>query len=219
MKDGKEENHLLVFLHAWGCLAKVNVLACKKQKLGQKMVDCVFVGYAHNSATYRFVVIKSEFLDVQVNALTKSCDATFFEDIFPMKDRVATRSEASTSYTPEPTTVSLPPIYTEQPIEDNNTDAPRRSKRQRVEKSFGDDFIVYLLDDTPKTLTEAYASTNVEHWKEAIQNEMESILTNGTWKICDLPIGCTPVGFKWEFKKKMNPKGTVDKVKARLVAK
>jgi hypothetical protein len=219
MKDGKEENHLLVFLHAWGCLAKVNVLACKKQKLGQKMVDCVFVGYAHNSATYRFVVIKSEFLDVQVNALTKSCDATFFEDIFPMKDRVATRSEASTSYTPEPTTVSLPPIYTEQPIEDNNTDAPRRSKRQRVEKSFGDDFIVYLVDDTPKTLTETYASTNVEHWKEAIQNEMESILTNGTWKICDLPIGCTPVGFKWEFKKKMNPKGTVDKVKARLVTK
>ena len=30
--------------------------------------------------------------------------------------------------------------------------APRRSKRQRTEKSFSDDFIVYLVDDTPKTL-------------------------------------------------------------------
>jgi hypothetical protein len=108
-------------------------------------------------------VIKFEFSDVQVNTLTESRDATFFEDIFPMKDRVATRSEASTSYTPEPTAVSLPLVYTEQPIEDNNIDAHGRSKRQRVEKSFGDDFIVYLVDDTPKTLTEAYASLDAKH--------------------------------------------------------
>jgi hypothetical protein len=48
---------------------------------------------------------------VQVNTLTESRDATFFEDIFPMKDIVATCSEASTSYTPEPIAVSLPPVY------------------------------------------------------------------------------------------------------------
>jgi hypothetical protein len=152
----------------------------QETKIGTKTVDCVFLGYAHNSAAYRFLVSKSEFPDVQVNTLTESCDATLFEDIFPMKDRVATHSEASTSYTPEPTAISLPPAYTEQPIEDNNIDAPRRSKRQRAEKSFGDDFIVYLVDDTPKTLTEAYASPDAEHWKEAVQNEMKSILTNGT---------------------------------------
>jgi hypothetical protein len=159
----KGRKPFLGFLGAWGCLAKVNVSACKKQKMVQKTVDCVFQGYMHNSVAYRFLVIKSEFLDVQVNTLTKSHDATFFEDIFPMKDRVATHSEASTSYTPKPTATSLPPVYTEQPIEDNNTDAPRRSKRQRVEKLFGDDFIVYLVDDTPKTLTEAYASLDTEH--------------------------------------------------------
>jgi hypothetical protein len=144
----------LVFLRAWSCLAKVNVHACKKRKLGPKTIDCVFLGYAHNSAAYRFLVIKSEFSDLYVNTLTESCDATFFEDIFPMKDIVATCSEASTSYTPEPTTISLPPIYPKQPIEDNNTDAHGRSKRQRVEKFFGDDFIAYLVDDTPRTLTE-----------------------------------------------------------------
>jgi hypothetical protein len=65
--------------------------------------------------------------------LTESRDATFFEDIFSMKDRIATCSEASTSYTPEPTVVSLSHVYIEQPIEDNNTDAHGRSKRQRVE--------------------------------------------------------------------------------------
>jgi hypothetical protein len=187
--------------------------------LGQKIIDCVFLGYTHNSAAYRFLVIKSKFLDVQVNTLTKSRDATSFEDIFPVKDRIATRSEASTSYTPEPTAISLPPIYAEQSTEDNSIEAPRRSKRQRVEKSFGDDFIVYLVDDTPKTLIEAYASPDAEHWKGAVQNEMESILTNGTWETCDLSVGCKPTGCKWVFKKKMKPDGIVDKFKTRLVAK
>jgi hypothetical protein len=69
----------LGFLRAWGCLAKVNVPAWKKRKLGPKTVDCVFLGYAHNSAAYRFLVIKFEFSDVHVNTLTESCDATFFK--------------------------------------------------------------------------------------------------------------------------------------------
>jgi hypothetical protein len=86
--------------------------------LGPKTVDCVFLGYAHNSAAYRFLVIKSKFPDVHVNTLTESRDATFFEEIFPMKDRVATPSEASTSSVPQPIPFSLPPVHSEQPIED-----------------------------------------------------------------------------------------------------
>ena len=56
--------------------------------------------------------------------------------------------------------------------EDNDKvdDTPRRSKRQRVAKSFGDDFIVYLVDDMPKTLPEAYASPNGEYWKDAVRS-------------------------------------------------
>jgi hypothetical protein len=124
------------------------VPTCKKRKLGQKIVDCVFRGYAHNSAAYRFLVIKYDFPDVHVNNVTVSRDASFFEHIFPMKDRVATRSEACTNYTPEPIPVSLPPAYSEQHIEDNSMIAPCRSKRQRTEKSISVDFIVYLVDDT-----------------------------------------------------------------------
>jgi hypothetical protein len=72
-----------------------------------------------------------------------------------------------------------------------------RCKRQRVEKSFGDDFIVYLVDDTPTTIAEAFASTDADDWKEAVHNEMDSILSNGTWEVTDRPYGCKPVGCKW----------------------
>ena len=52
---------------------------------------------------------------------------------------------------------SVEPIEHNEPTlvensENDNNDAPRKSKRQRTVKSFGDDFIVYLMDDTPRTI-------------------------------------------------------------------
>ena len=106
----------------------------------------------------------------------------------------------------------------ETPEEDNNT-VTRKSKRQRVAKSFGEDFIIYLAEDTPTTIAEAYSSIDADLWKEAVQSEMDSIKSNGTWEVVDRPYGCKPVGCKWVFKKKMRPDGTVEKYKARLVSK
>ena len=69
--------------------------------------------------------------------------------------------------------------HVENPVEgDNGT--PVRSKRQRTAKSFCDDFIVYLVDDTPRMILEAYASPDANYWKEAVRSEMDSILANGT---------------------------------------
>ena len=35
-------------------------------------------------------------------------------------------------------------------------------------KSFGDNYIVYLVDDTRKTTEEAYSSFDVDFWKKAV---------------------------------------------------
>src|SRR5438132_6367936 len=103
-------------------------------------------------------------------------------------------------------------------MEEDN-EAPTRSKRQRTIRSFGDDFIVYLVDDTPNSITEAYASPDADYWKEAVRSEMDSIMANGTWEITDRPYGCKPVGCKWVFKLKLRSDGTIEKYKSRLVAK
>ncbi|KAK1603138.1 hypothetical protein QYE76_007873 [Lolium multiflorum] len=73
-------------------------------------------------------------------------------------------------------------------IEKDDNEAPKRSKRRRIEKSFGDDFIVYLVDDTPTSIAEAYASPDADDWKEAVHNEMDSILSNGTWELSNDPM-------------------------------
>ena len=45
---------------------------------------------------------------------------------------------------------------------EDDTIVIRKSKRQRTTKSFGDDYIVYLVDDTPITIEEAYSSPDAD---------------------------------------------------------
>ena len=75
----------------------------------------------------------------------------------------------------------------------------------------------YNIEDDPKTFSDAMKSQDVSFWKEAINDEMDSIMGNNTWVLIDLPPGCKPLGSKWIFKRKMKVDGTIDKFKARLV--
>ena len=79
---------------------------------------------------------------------------------------------------------------------------------------------MYLLEDGPQSFKEAMSSPEAPpYWKEAINNEVESILQNHTWELVDLPLGSKPLGYKWIFKKKMKADGSIDKYKAKLVIK
>jgi hypothetical protein len=90
----------------------------RKEKLGPKTVDCIFLGYAHNSAAYRFLVIRSEVADVHVNNVIESRDATFFEDVFPMKSSSSSSSSQSTNFIP------YSPKLIDQPHEENDSTKP-----------------------------------------------------------------------------------------------
>ena len=96
---------------------------------------------------------------------------------------------------------------------------PRRSKRARVEKDFGPDYYVFNIEENPQNLKGALTSPNAIFWKEVVNDEMESLISNRTWKLVDLPPSCKPIGCKWVLRKKLKPVGSIDKFKARLVAK
>ena len=57
------------------------------------------IGYAKNSAAYRFLVTKSENNLVDVNTIIETKNADFFENIFPMKlnDEQQVRKQVETS--------------------------------------------------------------------------------------------------------------------------
>ncbi|GJW80273.1 retrovirus-related pol polyprotein from transposon TNT 1-94 [Tanacetum coccineum] len=62
-------------MKVWGCLAKVQIPLPKRTKLGQKTVDCVYLGPTKNSAAYRFLVYKSNIEDISNNTIIESAEA------------------------------------------------------------------------------------------------------------------------------------------------
>lgn len=119
----------LKYLKVWGCLANVLLPEPRKRKLGPKSFDAMFIRYAQNSAAYRFLVINGDQNLLEVNTIVETKNATFFENIFPMKFDGDKPTNVSHSL-PEPS--------------ENLEIEPRKSKRVRKETSFGDDFYTFL---------------------------------------------------------------------------
>ena len=125
-----------------GFLAKVEVPQPKKVKIGPKTIDCIFIGYAHNNTAYRFIVHESNILDINKNTIMELRNASFFEDVFPCKSKE------------EPSTSKRVLETINENSQDGNNDGevePKRSKIVRIEKSFGLDFLTYMLEEEPQT--------------------------------------------------------------------
>jgi hypothetical protein len=71
----------------------------------------------------------------------------------------------------------------------------------------------------PLTYPEAISSPQSKQWVDAANNEYQSLMENKTWELVQLPPGRQPISSKWVFKIKSKPDGTVDRYKARLVAR
>ena len=52
-----------------------------------------------------------------------------------------------------------------------------------------------------------------------MHKEYDALIKNGTWKLVYPPLGTKPIGCKWVYKNKYTAYGSLDKHKARLVAK
>ncbi|GKD31724.1 retrovirus-related pol polyprotein from transposon TNT 1-94, partial [Tanacetum coccineum] len=76
------------------------------------------------------------------------------------------------------------------------------------------DFAMFAGDPT-----NAESAIGKEVWKKAMQEEINSIEKNGTWKLVNLPEGKKAIGLKWIFKTKLHSDGTIQRHKARLVAR
>lgn len=50
-------------------------------------------------------------------------------------------------------------------------------------KYFSDDYIIYLVDDTPGIIEDRRACSphDADFWKKHVQREMDSTMSNGTW--------------------------------------
>ncbi|KAJ9682521.1 hypothetical protein PVL29_018440 [Vitis rotundifolia] len=65
-----------------------------------------------------------------------------------------------------------------------------------------------------------YCTTlKISHWFKAMQEEIKALIQNRTWDLVPRPPTANIVGSKWMFKTKLKEDGTIDRYKARLVAR
>ncbi|XP_075077010.1 uncharacterized protein LOC142163773 [Nicotiana tabacum] len=147
------------------------------------------------------------------NTLETFCENGIInEHVFPLKNNVPSDvpNNASTSMS-----VNSHIVPSSSVISNEHKNKFRRSKRHRIEASFGADIIttfltknihldvlcnelelIYLIEEDPKTYNKAMRSIDANFWKEIIKSELESIVSNHTWNLSDLPKGCKLISSK-----------------------
>ncbi len=71
----------------------------------------------------------------------------------------------------------------------------------------------------PRTLAEAQSRSDWLRWKEAMDRKMSTLKKAGTWSTVPRPSNKNIIGSKWVFRVKRKADRSVDKYKARLVAR
>ncbi|GJW92555.1 retrovirus-related pol polyprotein from transposon TNT 1-94 [Tanacetum coccineum] len=224
---GRKPN--ISYFRVWGCLAYYKVPLPNTSKLGPRGLKSVFVGYAKDSKSYRC-------LDLDSNVIVESRDVDFFENKF-RHDSTST-NEIVTQIPQDISGLNLNSNNKRNMAESSSV--PRRSERARKERNLDPDFIdsqaiIFLVEgdnennfinkisvllnveDAPKTYKEAITSRNSAFWKEAIDDEMDSLVSNNTWELSDLPPGSKAIGCRWVFRIKYHTDGSIKTFKARLV--
>ncbi|GJW34340.1 putative RNA-directed DNA polymerase [Tanacetum coccineum] len=213
---GKVPN--LSYLKVWGCEALVK--RDTPDKLQQRSVKCIFIGYPKETMGYYFYFPPE-------NKIVVARYAEFFEKNL-ITQEVSGRAIDLEEIQDEDTLPSE--ITSEIPMEVEGFEPPqeevipiRRSERthqapdhlclnvEAEEHSLGD-----LNEPTSYKATMLDSESN--KWIDAMNAEIQSMMDNMVWVLVDLPPGYKTVGSKWIFKKKTDMDGIVHTYKARLVA-
>ncbi|KAL0282081.1 UNVERIFIED_CONTAM: hypothetical protein Sangu_2971800 [Sesamum angustifolium] len=84
----------------------------------------------------------------------------------------------------------------------------------------GESFICVSVDIyEPTTYEEAVTSPNANEWMTAMKEEISSMAKNNIRELVDLPTGRKIIGNKWVLKVIRKADGSIEKFKARLLAK
>nr|GEV23654.1 hypothetical protein [Tanacetum cinerariifolium] len=180
------------YLLVWGCRAVVRLPDPKLKTLGERGTECIFVGYAKHSKAFRFYVIEPND-SVLINSIIESRDAIFNENRFSLVRIPSLKIPNETEY------ISGSVVLKEvtKKVAQQPESELRKSKRNRTPNNFRPEFQLYLIEETKDE-------------KEAINDEMDSIMGNNTWVLADLPLCCRPLVCKRIFKRKLKYHKTAD---------
>jgi len=229
-----EVGHLRIF----GCPVFIHVPTDKRSKLDPSGKKGIFVGYSENSKGVRVYIPGHRKIEV-------SRDVTFDEDaVFKSHESPAEEEEIEEQEVPateehdsdqdhEETHMDIAPDpepfgegnqkrpgWFRDTIQDaSGHTAPRGNFREskRPQRYSGYTALMSHISDSESSSFEEAVGSQV--WKDAMMEEYQSIIKNDVWDIVPRPEKKSVVTSKWIFKIKHAIDGSIDKFKARFVAR
>nr|GEU52124.1 zinc finger, CCHC-type [Tanacetum cinerariifolium] len=131
----------------------VRLLDPKLKTLGERGIECIFVGYAKHSKAFRFYVIEPN-NSVDINSIIDSMDVIFDEHRFSLVSRPSQRSLVKET---KDFGVSVVPEKVNEKIVQQPEPELRKSKRHRTSKDFGHEFQLYLIEGTRDEVSDQHS--------------------------------------------------------------
>ena len=236
-------NHLKV----WGCSGKVKLYNPTLSKLDSRTTRCYFVSYPEHSKGYRFYkpnggtrIVESQIAKfLEFDVAEESSSSQTIQDNSTVGNMVSLSPPIQILV--ETPTHHIEPVETRDPVVETAsndvhqgsqvqdvaiTTPVRRSTKDR-RSAIPPDYLVYIGEQDydigsvadPMTHAEAVSCPQSELWLDAMKDEIQSMRHNGVWELVELLENHRPIGCKWVYKTKRDPKGKIENFKARLVAK
>ena len=152
------------------------------------------------------------------------------QDIFPQPEAPQIIDETSFASTSVPASkvkskrIQRPPGYLQDyycnavPDEKKDVRYPLAAYINYAQLS--EEFTAYIcaVNKYPEPAT-YHQAKKIQEWLDAMEIEIDALESTNTWSVCSLPAGKKPIGCKWVFKVKLNADGSLERYKARFVAK
>jgi hypothetical protein len=214
-------DHLRIF----GCRAHALIPADRRPKLGAQSRLAIYLGPSSEHATDHRLLVQD------TNAIIVTRDVVFQEHIMPAKPQQPDCSpRGAEPITPPPTGTELglrgatsPPPSTEHADDDSSSDNDDPSSSDHEPEvhnvTLADYAFVAEEPITPNSYKEALTSPDAAKWKQAMIDEYNSLRSNGTFSLVPCLRGRKPIATRWLYKVKHRADGSIERYKARWVAK
>ncbi|GJS83907.1 retrotransposon protein, putative, ty1-copia subclass [Tanacetum coccineum] len=225
---GKVPN--LSYLKVWGCEAHVK--RHTPDKLQQRSVKCIFVGYPKETMGYYFYYPPENKIVVERYADFLEKDFILQKEsgrIVELEDEDILPSENTSEHPIEEE--SLAPIVSQEedviPVR-RSIRTHKAPNRLCLNVEIDPDRLCFNVEveehslgdlNEPANYKVALSDPKFKKWLVAMNAEMKSIYDNKVWRLVVLPPNAKVVKSKWIYKKKMDMDGKVHIYKAQLVAK
>ena len=232
-------------LHVFGSTAYYHV---KESKLDPRAKKALFMGVTSGVKGYRLwclsskKIISSKDVTFDESAMLKkvTIDGKVSENTFQQPEGRLPQVEGTQKLVEFQTTSVKPvedqqtkhevdvgeeEVSNEEPQQQHNLPiAISRPRREIRKPARFEDMVAYAFpvveEGIPQTFLEANSSPDKEKWKKSMDEEMQSLMKNHTWKLATLPKGKKVIGCKWVYAQKEGfPSKNDIRYKARLVAK